>query len=265
MSVCKYKDILKYYKSFFPFSEICEWTVRSSHEILLLREFSFANSSNIYKRNVKYSTPEFILDDFITFSAIRIDFGAIETTTSGRLRELIFDIDLTDYDDVRRCCSGTEICSTCWKFVSIGGEILENILRKSFGFKKINFVFSGRRGIHCFITDREVYTYTDSHRKSILNYIENILNNKIKSDYSNILKKYNVDNTYLPRFDKQVTISAKHLIKVPMSIHPATGNVCVFIKDLKTFNLSSVPNIRDIKSTVFIECVEDMREYINSL
>ncbi len=44
-------------------------------------------------------------------------------------RELVFDIDMTDYDEIRTCCSGAAICRRCWGYIAAAVKVLDHTLR----------------------------------------------------------------------------------------------------------------------------------------
>ncbi|KAG8933766.1 hypothetical protein FRC00_012842, partial [Tulasnella sp. 408] len=112
------------------------------------------------------------------------------------LRELVFDIDMTDYDEIRTCCSGKEICGRCWAYISAAVEVLDPALREEFGFKHLLWVYSGRRGIHCWVSDQAALALTDDERRTLLSYLEVIKGGK------EMAKKVNVRSTQLGKLSE---------------------------------------------------------------
>lgn len=84
----------------------------------------------------------------------------------------MFDIDLTDYDDVRTCCNKANICNKCWRFITVAIKIIDTALRDDFGFKHIMWVYSGRRGAHAWISDKRAFGMDDAKRRALANYLE---------------------------------------------------------------------------------------------
>ncbi len=87
-------------------------------------------------------------------------------------KELCFDIDLTDYDDIRTCCDKANICNKCWQFMTMAIKVIDVALRDDFGFKHIMWVYSGRRGAHAWVCDKKARTMDDQKRRAVAGYLE---------------------------------------------------------------------------------------------
>ena len=54
-------------------------------------------------------------------------------------RELVFDIDLTDYDDVRTCGKEGHICTKCWPLMAVAIKVSCSVCFCSFYLKPREF------------------------------------------------------------------------------------------------------------------------------
>lgn len=147
------------------------------------REWSFTIEDDIYIRYQSFRDKnEFIaaiqkrqphkIDIGAVFSASPKDHASIKPEKFKPVeRELVFDIDMTDYDDIRKCCTGANICKKCWPYMTMAIKVIDQSLREDFAFQNILWVYSGRRGVHCWVCDPLARALTNEQRTAIVEYL----------------------------------------------------------------------------------------------
>ena len=147
------------------------------------REFSFTIQDDIYIRYQSFKDVTEFTSAIQKRQPHKIDIGAVFSLPPKEHnsvkpeafktveRELVFDIDMTDYDDIRKCCSGANICLRCWPYMTMAVKVVDEILREDFGFRHILWIYSGRRGVHCWVCDKEARELTNEARSAIVDYM----------------------------------------------------------------------------------------------
>lgn len=147
------------------------------------REFCFTLDGDIFVRYQSFKDGQEMQAAIRDRCPAKIDIGPVYNIDPQRRaayaagkgftpqqREVVFDIDLTDYDDVRTCGKEGHICTKCWPLMAASIAILDRGLREDFGFQHILFVYSGRRGVHAWVCDERARALTDEQRAAVANY-----------------------------------------------------------------------------------------------
>ncbi|CAI9738940.1 DNA primase small subunit-like [Octopus vulgaris] len=285
-----------YYKYLFPFNPYCTWLRYgvAQKSYFSLREFSFTLKDDVYIRYQSFNDQKELETEICSICPYKIDVGAVfshkpkmyKTIKANSFvaeeKELVFDIDMTDYDDVRNCCSGAQICKKCWPLMIIAIKILDRALRDDFGFDHLLWIYSGRRGVHCWVCDSTARKLTPNGRAAIAEYLSvvkggennlkkvvlqepihpfiersveiieewNILTKELERPgvhAGRVLKEIMLQYCY-PRLDVNVSKGLNHLLKSPFSVHPKTGRVCIPIDptDVENFDPFTVPTISQL-------------------
>lgn len=199
-----------YYKTLFPFKMLINFYTFCDQENFAHRKFVF-NYNTAYIYNLFFANETQFKIETVARAPLQILVGAqmeecidaFRTSGFVKTRELIFDIDATDYSDVRGCCSSEKkCCPKCWEYIKIVYTLVDSELRETYDFKHILWVFSGRRGVHCYVFDksaldqRDIISSLELTQK--INDTYELKNNiDFKSDY--IKKALKLFNTHFMR------------------------------------------------------------------
>ncbi|KAL1716874.1 hypothetical protein EV715DRAFT_204275 [Schizophyllum commune] len=174
-----------FYKRLYPFKAIFNW-LNQDHiptPLFTQREFAFTLSNDAYLRYQSFNNADDMKKQVLAMNPTRFEIGPMYSAKprdrkllrpgnfTPQKRELVFDIDMTDYDPVRTCCSGADICRRCWGFITAAVKVIDAAIRDQYGYEHLLWVYSGRRGIHLWISDQEAMELTDDQRRAIVNWL----------------------------------------------------------------------------------------------
>jgi DNA primase small subunit len=195
-----------YYDKLFPYLQMVRWlsyrndpkssSPKVEKDFFLRREFTFVLAGDIFCRYLCFRDADEFRAAVMSRQPIRMEIGAVFThppknhTTIIKdayrplERELVFDIDMDDYDDIRTCCRGAKLCTKCWTFMKAAIKILKRALNEDFGFKHTLFVYSGRRGVHCWVCDPDARRLSNERRSAVAEYLTLVAGgqNKCRAD-----------------------------------------------------------------------------------
>ncbi|KAL2262230.1 hypothetical protein VTK26DRAFT_2066 [Humicola hyalothermophila] len=211
-----------FYQRFFPWRYMYQWLNHSPTPTndIKHREFSLRLPSDAMLRYQSYTTSDQFRKDVLRLMPTRIEIGPVYTadprdrkvfrnSTAFRplAKELCFDIDLTDYDDIRTCCDQANICNKCWRFMTMAIKVLDTGLREDFGFQHILWVYSGRRGVHAWVCDKKARELDDFQRKAITGYFNVVTGSKQSG------KRVNLRRPLHPHLSRSLDILKEHFQK----------------------------------------------------
>ncbi|KAH7119130.1 hypothetical protein B0J11DRAFT_582908 [Dendryphion nanum] len=213
-------EIMKaFYQRLFPFRYLFQWLNHAPKPTNDFghREFAFTLPNDAYLRYQSFPTADLLRKQCVELLPSRFEIGPVYSTNPRDRKtvrkasafrpiskELVFDIDMTDYDDIRTCCTGASICHKCWAFITMAIKVIDVALREDFGFKHIMWVYSGRRGAHAWVCDKRAREMDDSRRRAIAGYLELLKG----GDQSG--KKVNVKRPLHPHLERSLDILKHH-------------------------------------------------------
>ncbi|SCU94734.1 LAME_0F08922g1_1 [Lachancea meyersii CBS 8951] len=214
-------DMQYYYQHLYPFKSIFQWLNHSPKpgRDMMHRELAMAFRSGAYKRYNSFDSVQEFKAQIQRSNPDRFEIGAVYNKPPRQMdsllkadikaleKEVVFDIDMDDYDAYRTCCSGASVCSKCWKFISLAMKIINVALEEDFGYTDYIWIFSGRRGAHCWVADRRARQLSDLQRRSVLDYM-NVVRDR------NVDKRLNLKRPYHPHLIRSLECLKPFFVEV---------------------------------------------------
>lgn len=284
-------DLAFFYKQLFPYDAIVRWLCYlndSDKERSLLNDPHFFSKREISFTGYKYPAHPSKEEYYVRFQSFpnslslqremnqrkphKLDIGAVYNT-SVKLRdsttkpfkpvqkELVFDIDMDDYNDIRTCCEDKVVCSKCWKFITLAIRLLQRTLAEDFGFRHVLFVFSGRRGVHCWVCDAGARGLQSDGRAAIADYMS-LITGSAKQE-KKISLKHGKLHPMIERAFEQSLEYFPTLLHEQDFFHPTSKHLKTLLEFLPNTSLRGEVNVR-AEFEFFLEKYNDKTHYYKS-
>ncbi|KAK7079352.1 primase, DNA, polypeptide 1 (49kDa) [Halocaridina rubra] len=253
-----------YYNRLFPYKQYYNWLNYGGvpKTYFSYREFSFNLADDIYLRYQSFKDQEEMEREIKKHKPHKIDIGAVfnfrpkdhrsVSVFTPMEKELVFDIDMTDYDEVRTCCSGADICSKCWKFMTVAIKILDAALREDFGYQHLLWVYSGRRGVHCWVCDAKARSLSQSSRSAVAEYLQLIRGG------DSVAKKVNLQQKLHPSIERALYIAKSYFENLMLVDQEILSTPDQWKKVLA---LIPDPTLRESLENVMPQCVNSQQRW----
>jgi len=88
-------------------------------------------------------------------------------------KELVIDIDITDFVRFCQCDGMKRFCTTCWAHIEGSYLFLRHFLITVYGYREENilWVFSGCKGVHCLVNSSLALTLSEEQRKTLHSWL----------------------------------------------------------------------------------------------
>lgn len=84
-------------------------------------------------------------------------------------KELVFDMDITDFYRFCECRGVKRLCPICWFHIQGASLLLQYLLEEVMGYERAHclWVFSGGKGVHCFVNESRAMNLNDKERSQL--------------------------------------------------------------------------------------------------
>jgi len=195
-------QLKKYYELYYPFDEIGRMCAEKKN-----REIAY-----YWQAPSRWHSSENLKKKTLSSLPWRLEMGAIysvpveERSLLGLdamvpvQKELIFDIDIDETFDELRCCGCVEkkFCRKCWPLVTAQAHVIDLFLKHLYDFKHVLWVYSGRRGVHCWVLDKKAMQMSERGRRLLTENFTTHYKNDLATFAENP-QKYYLSDTILTR------------------------------------------------------------------